>query len=64
MARRPAARDRAKELARLVRKSLKGRPRTDAQRTSYIRGYWNAAIKSDPELIDHRDAYFADAQEG
>ena len=64
MARRPAARDRARELARLVRKSLKGRPRTADQRTKYIRGYWNAAIKSDPELIDHRDLYFIEALEG
>jgi hypothetical protein len=60
--RRPAARDRARELARLVRKSLGGVKRTDDQRRNYIRGYWNAAIKSDPDLIDHRDIYFEEAQ--
>lgn len=62
--RKPAARDRARDLARLVRKSLKGTKRTADQRKLYVRGYWNAAIKSDPDLIDHRDTYFIEALEG
>lgn len=62
--RKPAARDRARELARLVRKSLNGVKRTPDQRKKYIRGYWTVAIQSDPELIDHRDIYFETAMEG
>lgn len=54
--RKPSARQRAIELARLVRKNMKGK--TPDQFKSYARGYFTAALTNDPDLVDYREAYF------
>jgi hypothetical protein len=53
---KPSAHQRAVDLARLVRKAMKGK--TADQFKSYARGYFTAALTNDPDLVDFRDVYF------
>ncbi len=50
------ARDRVVDMARIARKSLKGK--TAAQRASWLRGYWLVAVNSQPEIKPHRELFF------
>jgi hypothetical protein len=51
----PSARDRVIEMARIVKKQLRGK--TDDQKRRYLRGYWLVAAHQDPEIKHLRDVF-------